>query len=244
MSNGRVSEASSGYVLHARPYLETSLLVEAYCEDFGRIGLVARGARAARSALRGLLRPFQPLVLAWRSRGDLATLTRAEADGCAHLLVGPAVATGLYLNELIMRTVARHDPQPELYHAYARALLGLSQSAHFEPTLRVFEKRLLEVLGYGLLLDVDANDGTDVDPAAIYCYERERGPVRVQGDRVAGCLVSGATLLAIRDERLTDERVLKEARSILRAALQPHLGARPVLSREIFRGLASAGDDA
>src|SRR5690349_6496209 len=139
------------HVLSVRPYRETSALVEAFSRRHGRVGLVARGARAPRAKLRGVLQPFQPLLLSFTEGGELGTLTGTEADGAPVALHGEAIFSGWYLNELVLRLLPRRDPHPQLYAHYAEALPALAGDGA-APALRVFEKRLLAELGYGLEL--------------------------------------------------------------------------------------------
>lgn len=222
------------YVLHGRAYRETSMLLEVFSREHGRVGLVARGARSGRSRLRGVLRPFLPLLLSWSGRGELGTLTGAEPDGPVRLAGGAMLAGGFYLNELLIRLLARNDPHPELYRVYDRTLFGLGTSAGAAAALRVFEKRLLAELGYALVLERES-DGTPVRPGRLYHYHLEEGPVavsRIHGDMLG---IHGESLLGLARERLTDARALSEAKRLNRAALGRYLGGRPLRSRDLWR---------
>lgn len=140
------------FILHRRPYRNTSLLLDAFSPDHGRMGLAARGAAAPRSRLKGLLQPFTPLLLSWSGAGDLATLTGAEDAGLPIALPPHRVLAGLYVNELLMRLLRRLDPQTGLFTAYRTLLTELATAPNEEPVLRRFEKQLLDELGYGLNL--------------------------------------------------------------------------------------------
>lgn len=235
-----MSAASSlipAFVLHSRPYRDSSLLLEVFCAEQGRMGLVARGARAARSRQRGLLQPFQPLLLAWRSRGELGTLATVEAAGAPLPLRGHGLYSGFYLNELLVRLLHRHDPHPELYPLYADTLAVLARTPEPEPVLRLFELRLLEALGYGLQLREDRT-GADLDPETLYDYRPDEGAVPLgHAIEPRGVAVSGRSLLALRGERLEDPQVCRDARRLTRAALAPHLGPAPLKTREVLRQL-------
>lgn len=228
------AELEPAYLLHSRSYRETSLLVEAFTRQHGRVGLVARGARAQRSRLRGVLRPFQPLLLSWSGRGELGTLTNAEASAPAWLSTGALLAGGFYLNELLMRLLARDDPHAVLYSAYEETLEALGRGAPPEPALRLFEKRLLAELGYALLLDRDTN-GESLRPDALYHYHLESGPTPVDGVREGMLAVHGSTLLALSAGRLEGRCELAEAKRLTRTALKQYLGGRPLRSRELWR---------
>jgi DNA repair protein RecO (recombination protein O) len=225
-----------GYILHHRPYRDTSLLLEIFTPEHGRLGLVARGARAPRSRTRGLLQPFQPLLLSWSARAELGTLHAVEADGAARLLHGTALYSGFYLNELLMRLLQRLDAHPELYRAYSEALQGLQSEA--QRPLRLFEKRLLEALGYGLLLDQEADCGAPLSAEAEYIYELESGPVRADASSGAGLRMPGSSLLSLAAEDLSDARSLADAKRLMRAALGLYLGERGLKTREIFAAIA------
>lgn len=227
-------ELEPGYALHARPYRETSLLLEAFTRGHGRIGLVARGARGQRSRLRGVLRPFAPLLLSWSGRGELATLTGAEPTAAARLTSGRLLAGGLYLNELLVRLLARNDPHPALYDAYDAALTALVSDESPEPVMRVFETRLLSELGYGLTLERDA-EGRALRPDALYHYHLESGAVLVHQPVEGMLVVHGETLMALRQGRFDNPRSLREAKRLTRAALSRYLGDRPLRSRELWR---------
>src|SRR5262245_18704368 len=144
------------FVLHHREYRDTSRILDVFTAGHGRLTLFARGARGPRSKLASLLMPFRPLLVSWSGRGDAAQLTGAESQEHAPL-PSRQVLSGFYLNELIITLTTRHDPQPQLFDDYAEALHRLATDAAPEPTLRVFEKRLLASLGYGLEFSVDAH---------------------------------------------------------------------------------------
>ena len=229
-----------GYVLHSRPWRETSLIVEAFTREHGRVGLVARGVRRAQSRFRGLLLPFHLLLLSWSGRGELPTLTGADAEGASGMLRGRALFSGFYLNELLLKLLPRNDAHPELFDDYGEALAGLGGNGVLDAVLRTFEKRLLDALGYGPTLDRAADTGAPVSPDRRYRYVAERGPVEVAGAG-EGPVVSGRTLLALAGGELRhgNDRERTEARHLMRAILAPHLGPRPLGSRELFRRPAS-----
>lgn len=230
MTRARI-QLAPGHVLRTSPYRDTSLLVEAWTYEYGRIGLVARGSRGARSRTRALLQPFQPLLLSWNEQGDLGALTAVEADGYAVSLGGEAIFSGWYLNELLMRLLQRHDPHPALYAEYVSALARLPTT--LEPALRIFEKHLLAELGYGLQLP------DDIAAGAAYHYDVEHGPIAAEHD--AGGAFSGASLIALRDEIFdadeTSRRALSDARRLLRLNLKPLLGDRELQASRLLRAL-------
>lgn len=225
------------YILQHRAYSNTSLLIELLSRDHGRVGLVAKGARAPRSKLYGLLQPFRPLLLSWSTGGDLGTLSVAESAGPPAALTGDTLFCGYYLNELLLRLLPRHAAHPVLLVEYGSALSALAASmeaASRERALRLFEKHLLKESGYGLLLDREADSKHPIAADRIYRYQLEKGPLPADAD-TPGIEVHGHTLLGLAHGDLSDAIALHEAKHLMRAALSLYLGDRPLRSREFFR---------
>lgn len=233
------AQLQPAYLLHQRAYRDTSLLLEVFAREHGRIGLVARGARAPKSRMRGLLQPFQPVLLSWSGRGELGTLTAVEpliepGEAVPHL-AGTALYSGFYLNELLLRLLQRHDPHPELFAVYDAALRGLRHES--QRPLRLFEKHLLDALGYGLLLDHEADSGEPVSAEADYVYALESGPRRCAAADARGLMLSGRSLLSLAAEELADAQSLADSKRLLRAALDLYLGGRELKTREVFAAI-------
>ena len=230
MSRARV-QLEPGYVLNARPYSDSSLLIEVFTRDHGRAGLVARGARGPRSKSRALLQPLQPLLLGWTQSGELGTLTASEAAGPPLPLSGERVFYGWYLNELLLKLLQREDPHPQLFETYALTLAQLG-GEDAERALRIFEKRLLEDLGYGLHLP------EDLEPGQHYRYDWIAGPVAVE--KGPGTF-SGAHLLELAQETLASPAAQADARRLLKAALAQQLGGKaletPAMLRQLRKGM-------
>ena len=222
------------FILHRRPYRNTSLLLDALSGDHGRIGLVARGATAPRSRLKGVLQPFTPLLLSWSGADELATLTGTEEAGLPTALPSQRILAGLYVNELLVRLLQRLDPQPVVFSAYQTLLTQLAQATNEEPALRGFEKQLLDQIGYGLSLDCEAVSGQPIVAEAQYCYVLDQGPLTAERTE-AGVPISGQGLLALRDGSFTDPEVLREVKRLTRAALAEQLRGRALKTRELYR---------
>ena len=235
MSKLERSDLEPAFVLHTRPWRETSLIVESFSRCHGRLGLIARGARRPKSRMRGLLQPFIPLLLSWRGKGELATLTMAEAESGVLPLSGSAAIVGFYVNELLLRFLHRHDPEPLLFDHYRVALDGISRAGDPEPDLRIFEKRLLQTVGYALELENEIESGRAIEPGERYRYTVDSGPVRWSSATSAGVCVSGSTLLALAREQLDDRRVLGEAKLLMRSIIDEHCGGRALVSRRMWR---------
>jgi DNA repair protein RecO (recombination protein O) len=232
-------DGQPAYVLHAYPFRETSLIVEVFSRDFGRMALLARGARRPRSAVRGLLMAFQPLELGWAGKGEVLTLMKAEWQGGQPLLAGAALFCGYYLNELLMHLLPREDPHAKLFARYAEMLSRLAAdtgAGEREADLRRFEKALLEELGYGLSLNHDSS-GKEIIPAAHYTYRMEQGPVRLEHAGAADQAVSGKTLRDLAAEDFSDPRSRGEAKQLMRTLMAYYLGGKELETRRIFKEL-------
>lgn len=228
-------DAQPAFVLHAHPFRETSLIIDVFSRDYGRVALVARGARRPRSVLRGLLMSFQPLELGWAGKGEVQTLMKAEWQGGQPLLNGPALFCGYYLNELLINLLPREDAHEHLYDVYTDTLRRFADGVA-EADLRRFEKALLQELGYGLSLSHDAK-GQSIDPAGFYAYEIENGPVRLARQGNSALSVCGQTLLDLDGGDLSDARSLGEAKSLMRALISHYLGGQVLTTRKIFMEL-------
>jgi DNA repair protein RecO (recombination protein O) len=235
MSKRRVDH-EPGYVLHTYPYKETSLIVEAFTRKFGRVALLARGARRPRSAMRGVLLSFHPLSLGWSGSADLANLMNAEWAGGMPLLGGRGLMCGFYVNELLLRLLPRDDPHESLFEAYVEALIGLATQEDVFAVLRGFEKRLLAELGYAPLLETDAASHP-IDPERLYRYEPDRGPVPVNGTREGQLVISGRTLLDVAAGDYARAETRDEARVLMRALIGERLHGQSLHTRSILAEL-------
>ena len=207
------------FVLHTYPYRETSVIVEAFTQAYGRVALVARGAKRPRSEMRGLLNAFQPLLLSWAGASELKTLLSAEWRGGMPLPAGAALLCGFYLNE--------HPGQAE-------------QAA----TLRRFELRLLAELGYAMPLTHEQDTGAPIDPAERYHYAFDRGARRhVAEPDVQWPVVRGETLLSLANERYPDAQIAAEAKRLMRSVLDHYLEQRRIFSRRVVRDLQALDEE-
>ena len=237
-------DGQAAYVLHLHPYSETSLVVDVFTRDHGRLPLLARGARRPRSAMRGMLMSFQPLELGWFGGGEVKTLARAEWLGGMPLLGGRCLLLGYYLNELLLKMLPREDAHGALFDAYAAALRALAAGAADAPELRRFEKTLLKELGYGLTLDVEMGTGLPVVADGEYTYLIERGPV-ARADASEDSMrnpggtpnLCGKTLLDMAADDYSDPRTRVESRQLMRQLIAHHLGGKPLQSRRVFMEL-------
>jgi DNA repair protein RecO (recombination protein O) len=233
MTTQRRVQQQPAFILHHRPFRDSSQILDILSRDHGKLALVARGSRGARSRLKGILRPFMPLDLSWVQKTDLGTLTGAEVRGAPLRLTGDALLCGYYINELIICFLHRHDPQPEVFGLYAHTLTALGSAANVASCLREFELELLRQVGYALNLGADAVTHEVIDESRYYEYRMEQGPVSV--GRSDGPLVfSGDILAAIERREFQRAEVLRAASRLLRAVIDFHLGGKVLKTRKVL----------
>ena len=237
----RRTEHEPAFVLHSYPYKETSLIVEAFTRHRGRVGLIARGARRPRSAIRGTLLAFHPLRLSWSAAAELGTLTAAEWAGGQPALTGMALMCGFYVNELMLRLLPREDAHEELFDAYAAAVARLGAGDEPAGLLRGFELKMLRELGYAPPLDRDAGSGMPVLAELRYAYLPERGPLALAdagpGATEADLTVSGQTLLDMSREDFSRQETRDEARRLMRRLIAARLAGQTLHTSDMLREL-------
>jgi DNA repair protein RecO (recombination protein O) len=228
-------ELTLGYLLHHRPWRDTSRILEVLTREHGRLTLFARGVRGPAAKLASVLQPFQPLLFSWAGRGEAPALTGAERAEPAAALPASCLLPGFYLNELLLKLTTRHDPQPQLFDYYHEALVGLRHAPALEASLRRFEMRLLEVLGYGLELTTEASCGAPVDAHAFYVFRSAHG--LVPAARTDAGALAGNSLLELAAGEFSGARTLEDARHLLKAALAACLEGRPLATRTVARAM-------
>lgn len=232
------------YVLHHRPYRDTSRILELFTRDHGRLTVFARGARgqgtrkSGAASMASVLQPFHRALVSYSGRGEAAQLSSAEFDGEFSALSPSRALSGFYLNELLMRLFERHDAHADVFDLYDHTLSRLKDAANDEPgLLRVFEKRLLELIGYGLQLDREAETGAAVIESSVYRFVPERGLIKIDGIAEGPAIFVGSSLLALNAESLPTAESKADARRLLRAALDQYLSGRALRSREVLGAL-------
>jgi DNA repair protein RecO (recombination protein O) len=221
-------------VLHQYAYRDTSRIVEIFTAEHGRLTVFARGANSAKSSLKGVIRPFQRLLISWSGKGDAGQLVSAEIDGRASTLSPKRLMSGFYLNELLLKLTERWDPHPDIFCAYATCVQALCDGDSVEPALRRFEKHLLDDLGYGLEL-ARTVEGAPVEADRYYRFALESGPQPCVAE--APGAVYGQSLADLQRESFADARSLRDAKRLLRAALDACLDGRALKSREVMLAL-------
>lgn len=228
-------QLTAGYLLHHHPWRDSSRILEVFSREHGRLTLFARSVRGPTAKLAPVLQPFQLLLLSWSGRGEAPQLTAAERAHHCPALPRECLLACFYLNELLIRLTTRHDPLPQLFDHYHATLESLRAGAALEPALRVFEKRLLGILGYGLNLATEAHSGAALKADAWYLFRPALGFVPAAGDS-AGAL-AGGSLVSLANETLNGARELEDARHVLRAALGECLEGRPLSSRAVAKAV-------
>ena len=239
MPRGRRVGLTPVFVLHHRPWRDTSRMLEVLSREHGRLTLFARGVRGPRPRSASLLQPFTPLLAAWTGSGDAAQLTQVEpmpTDGPAVAgLPAPALLSGWYLNELLLKLTLRVDPQPAVFDLYAATLERLRAAAAPAPALRGFERDLLGLLGYGLELRHEARSGAPLRPDAYYHFHLDLGFVETPSGGEAA--YPGRSLLALAADDLQETAVLEDTRRLMRAALDHALEGRELRTRAVARAV-------
>jgi len=236
MSSQRRVQQQSGYILHHRPFRDTSQILDIVTRDHGKVAVVARGSRGAKSRLAGVLRPFLALKVSWVAKSDLGTLTGAEAAGPPSGMTGDTLLSAFYVNELLLHFLHRYDPQPEIFALYEEVIKALASSDNVAASLRSFELEFLSLLGYAVNLEHEFGSHEPLEAERYYQYRMEQGPVAVQ--RTEGSLVfSGAVLAGIAEQRFDDPDILRAANRLLREIISFHLGGKELKSRKVLMEL-------
>jgi DNA repair protein RecO (recombination protein O) len=251
-------DVQPAFVLHSYPFRETSLVIEVFTQDFGRVALVARGARRPRSALRGVLLAFQPLLLSWAGKSELRTLHKAEWRGGLPQLKGTALLCGFYLNELMLKLLPRDDPHEQLYQTYYRTLHALCNGGEHAVTLRRFEQQMLKELGYALPLERDVESGEVIQADATYEFVIGRGPVRSNGGtggaeriRTGGTRsnrsngiaaenrleLAGQTLLDMARDDYSNSVTMQQSKALMRVLINHYLGNQVINTRQLLKDM-------
>jgi DNA repair protein RecO (recombination protein O) len=220
------------FVLHRRPYSETSLILDVFSEEYGRVTLLSKGARSKRSNLKGALQPFTPLLLKWSGSGSMKTLRQAEPISLGLPLIGINLYSAMYVNELVSRVLASEIPHPALFHDYLQSLTELAHNTNPEPALRRFELAVLSAMGYGVDFLHCAGTGEPIEPSMTYRYREQKG--FIASVRIDNLTFRGEELIAISERRFITKSQLHAAKRFTRIALKPYLGGKPLKSRELF----------
>ncbi len=238
-AHARRVQLAPGYILHSHPYRETSRILEVLTRDAGRLSLFARGVRGPKAKLAAELQPFRLLLLSWSGKGEAGQLNAAETASDHADLPPACLMAGFYLNELLLKLTHRHDPVTGVFDVYHGTLEALKHGAPLEASLRVFEKRLLDALGYGITLDVDARTGASIDANAYYHFRPAQGVFPAAED--APGALSGASLIGLAREEFAGARALADARRLLQGALAHCLEGRTLNTRAVARAIAGLG---
>ncbi|MCY4052236.1 MAG: DNA repair protein RecO [Gammaproteobacteria bacterium] len=231
MTKHRVNQ-QSGFILHRRPYSESSLLVDVFTRGYGRLTLIAKGSRRNKQRSVGLFIPFKPLLLSWSGKGNLPVLTGIESSRFAVDLSASARSCAYYQNELLLKLLHRFDSNEKLFDHYRDSLVALEEGINPHLVLRIFEKYLLREIGFGLILDHDASSGEAINEDAYYDYVPEKGPVYTHFPSVAS--ISGKTLKALNDDNFESHEQLHEAMRLTRKLIDRQLNGEVLRTRKVI----------
>lgn len=231
-------EFSPAYILHQRYFRETSRILDVITPQHGRISVVAKGTNNKRSQ-QGLYQIYQPLYISWQGQGELYTLTSIEAASAPYLLIGDASLCGLYINELLVRLFPQNLAEPDLFSAYQEVLSRLALGDNSQQALRVFEKELLTVIGYGLVLDQQAETGQEISDNDDYFYQPDAGLFPWTTDSPYP-RISGRSLRHLMNGSEFDQNSLNEIKKMMRSVIHFYLGGKALRSRELFSQMHAA----
>jgi len=221
------------FILQQRKFRETSLIIDALTRDFGRVSLLAKGVRKAKSKTAGLLQPFIPLTLSYFGKTELKTLTDVEITQPFIQLQGLALYCGFYVNELVVCFLHQYDPHPDVFACYGHCLSSLPDSSKMEAALRIFELDLMDAVGYGLQLDYDFQNEKAIHPLSKYHFNVEQGPIEALDGHF-----SGKTLQALKSREFTDTQVLNEAKLLMRTVIAVYLNGKTLKSRAVIHKIS------
>jgi DNA repair protein RecO (recombination protein O) len=229
-------DLNPAFILHQRPYRETSVLLDVFSQQQGRIKLIAKGIRQHKRSKQGQFQLYQPLLLSWYGHGDLQNLNASEPFAPRYILKADASLCGLYINELLVRLLPLNESETEVFDAYQQVLTGLQETQNTENSeviLRLFEKRLLMQLGYGLALDKEVETDREIEDEQRYYYQPDAGLFRWQQGQKAAT-ISGRSLQHLIDETGFDQQSLTEIKQLMRSVIHYYLGGKPLQSRQLF----------
>jgi DNA repair protein RecO (recombination protein O) len=235
MNTKSARNSDQAFVLHTRSFRNSSLIVEVFAREYGRLSMVARGARQSKSGFYSVLQPFIHLYMEWGGNGEMPTLYAAEIQESTDRLLNDKIYSGFYLNELLIRLLHKHDPHPVLFDAYKHCLREIRLNEDVDISLRYFEIDLLEQLGYGINLEFDAETGEHVRSELHYSYLLEHGPRLHAGIENDSVTVTGKTLQQMQERNLTEISSRKQAKILLRTILDHYLGHKPLKTRELVQ---------
>lgn len=229
-------ETQIAYILHKRAFRDSSQILDVFSREHGRISLMSRGSRGAKSKTSGLLQLFRPILVSWQGRGEMPFLNSVEmANIKAPVLSGKSQMSAMYVNELLVYLLHKNDVHTEIFDHYHACLYALKEAGNIEVVLRLFEKELLQLLGFGLNLAVDADSGDSISEEAYYAYHFEHGPVLCDQNRqIKNPVVSGLSLIAFDRNVIESEQQRSEIKQLMRYVLARHLGHKKLKSRELF----------
>jgi DNA repair protein RecO (recombination protein O) len=233
MSTKKRIQNQSAWILHHRPFSNSSMILEIMTSEYGRISLIAKGSRSAKSKFRGVLRPFMPLSISWFSRTNLGTLTEAEIQGAPISLAGDALISGYYINELLLKLLYKDDSHAEVFSLYSETIKKLSLTNRIAPLLRQFEIKLLELVGYALNLREVVDSQIPVDSLSYYEYKPEMGLVLVHNNEGAMTFL-GSQIRSIQQQNFECEDTLRCANRLLKKIISYQLGGKKLMTRKVI----------
>ena len=226
-------DQQAAFILKSQTFNETSSIYQVFTQQFGILSLISKGSKASKSKVGSSLQAFNALSLSWRGKAELKTITSVEQSEYIQQLTGNALFCGFYINELLLNFLHKHDPHPELFGEYNVILKQLATNNNIEANLRQFEKKLLNAIGYAVLLDYDAVTEQAISADMHYHYRPQQGAtITALSEQVN--VYSGNMLINLNNNQLSDKNELRQAKRLMRSLIDYHLGGKIIKSRELF----------
>lgn len=230
--SGSIVYLQPAFILQHRKFRETSLIIDVLTQDFGIVSILAKGVRKKKSKTAGLLLAFSALKISYIGKNELKILTHVELDSSVVKLTGLSLYCGFYVNEIVSCFLHKNDPHPEVFIEYQKCLALLAGSTNIEESLRYFELNLIEHVGYGVQLSIDANFETAVQPLKRYCFGGDSGMVENSKGYICG-----ATLLLLEARESLDKQALFEAKQLMRRMIDFQLQGKELKSRAVLANI-------
>ena len=226
----------SAFVLHTRAFKETSLLVDLFTKNLGRINVVAKGARKPKSPLRSVLTPASMFAVSFSGKTELKNLNACELLNHYSISMSVALNSIVYVNELLIKATEKEDPHEEIFNQYkllCEGLAGKTDKVEIEVLLRTFELVLLQELGYGIDLSFESISGNRIKPNNNYMFDPSLGFTKLQTDSIkANGVFLGKDILNFSSGDLTEQDSRLASKKIMRLALDYHLGNKSINIRK------------
>ena len=238
MKSHQVIEGEPAYLIHQRPYSETSQIINLFSRHYGRVDAIAKGSKRPKSKFKSFLQPFSPILVSWSGRSQLKTLRSVDINSGKQSNVSRKhLMSAFYLNELILSFLTTADPYPDLFDAYSLAINNLSNADSSEIILREFEIELLTEIGYAINFRTEAMSSKKIEPNLLYRFVAGEGFVSSVTSSAREKLMKGSVIHAIDQGDFADPQTLSIAKRIIRESVKYHLSGKELNTKKVVKSL-------